>query len=1251
LPAQNDGLVAVAAGLGNSFALRSDGSIAAWGQNYYGNQTTVPEPNSDFAAIAMTGFHVLALKNDGSIVSWGNNDYGQCDVPQPNTGFTAIAAGAYHSLALRADGTIVAWGRNTFGQCDVPSPNGDFAAIAAGWGHSLGLKRNGFIAAWGRNESNQCAVPDPNADFVAIAASGSGNSHSVGLKRDGTIAAWGDNYYGQCNLPSPNTGFVAIATGGYHTLALRTNGSIAAFGMNDFGQCNVPTPNVGFLSLAAGDRHSIGIRSGNAIPDGFVLVPPGTFSMGSPTDEPERAPNESQHQVTLTHDLYVQSTEVTNQQYVELAQWAYDRGYVTATTGALYDKLDGSTQLLKSLGGSNHEITFSAGIFSCINPTHPVKYVTWYGAVAYCDWLNLQRGSPRAYDHNTWECNAGSSYTALGFRLPTEAEWEYVCRAGMQTPFNTGACLDAGTEANYDGRDPFPGCTVGPYVGWTVPAAGGPANAYGLHEMHGNEWEWCNDWYGAYGGAVTDPVGPVAGSYRIARGGGWDNSAGSCRSACRNYVSPADAGYKLGFRPVRTSGEVQVGVPMPIAPSDREIFNRNSTSSIVFSWVAVPNAIEYRLNVYGAGQPSSPKYFGIVKSTSQPVAVDYTWEPNTYEWEVQARTSEGWGAYSSSTYPREIIVDIPASRPALIAPANSSVCQIASQQSFTWSPVYEAARYYLRLVSGTDLNSTPLVSVELTERSYSTLLDSADYTPGIYTWGVRAIKAPPQGYDGLLYEATLGWGAYSTRQITLQTPVVAEFTIASVGANQSCYQNGADTVNMSLDLRNNSGPSSANIAVYFCPNVGPRQLSYSGIMTIAPGSTSSLQYSCPMPDPGYAAEYSVSVEYGTVTSTFPAVFTGTEMTAEEVTTAYSQVDPCLAPALSCANSLLGIIPWLGTGTDMIDIENAACEATAAILANDNGRAAVAVGMGALTGVEIVLESNPATALYSMIPAAITGTVDCTEALIDIFGDKAYLSVADTLMAATMQVFDASNKDYSNEAIVVGPGTLRIEIAEHYTSTDTLQLTSACVLSLPSIAAEWAHVGSGSVPLERQGTPNAANAMRHVIYGNGNGQIDYSLLHRNDQGIVAHLQYPPFEVQEATVCVIALADTTRDFGIRIDYDGDGSTDRIQYPYPSAAVIAADSPVSAYGLWPAYPNPFNGMTTIAFDVPKAELVKISIFNLAGRRVRSLLHESRPAGRNVVGWDGMDDGGRTLPSGTYFFRMEAGAFLETRRTTLLK
>jgi sulfatase modifying factor 1 len=292
-------------------------------------------------------------------------------------------------------------------------------------------------------------------------------------------------------------------------------------------------------------------------PEGFVAIQEGSFMMGSPSYEPDRISDETQHQVILTRPFYMLSTEVTNQQYAEIVQWAIDQNppLVTATTTRLRDALDGSTQDLLDLDDINCEISFDGSVFVVDSgkEDHPVRDVTWHGAVAYCDWLSLREGFTRAYNHSTWQCNGNTPYDATGYRLPTEAEWEYACRAGTQTAFNTWSCLDAGTEANYNGNFPYSGCPTGPYVEGKVPVGSYPANAFDLYNMHGNLCEWCNDWNGDYSGDETDPVGPSTGTYRVLRGGHFSSYARLCRSASRRHIHPASSDEWSGFRPVRST--------------------------------------------------------------------------------------------------------------------------------------------------------------------------------------------------------------------------------------------------------------------------------------------------------------------------------------------------------------------------------------------------------------------------------------------------------------------------------------------------------------------------------------------------------------------------------------------------------------------------------------------------------------------------------------------------------------------------
>jgi formylglycine-generating enzyme required for sulfatase activity len=299
----------------------------------------------------------------------------------------------------------------------------------------------------------------------------------------------------------------------------------------------------------------------------MVLVPAGVFTMGSGVAEC----GTDQREVTLTRDFHIGTTEVTNQQFMDALQWAYDRGYVTATTSAVYDNLDGSTVELAVLDGPDSELQFDgAGTFylreaPCgdaqmaypdgYDPAdHPVMLVTWYGSARYCDWLSMHAGLPRAYEHTgDWACNAGDPYSAQGFRLPTDAEWEYAAQFDDERTYPWGNEDPSCSRANYYHL------IQGYCVGWTAPAGslpGAPSIGEGLlFDLGGNVRERVNDWHICNLGTTpeTDPPGPASGTYKVSRGGSWLGNDHELMSAGRNCLPPDWPDRATGFRIARTA--------------------------------------------------------------------------------------------------------------------------------------------------------------------------------------------------------------------------------------------------------------------------------------------------------------------------------------------------------------------------------------------------------------------------------------------------------------------------------------------------------------------------------------------------------------------------------------------------------------------------------------------------------------------------------------------------------------------------
>jgi formylglycine-generating enzyme required for sulfatase activity len=221
----------------------------------------------------------------------------------------------------------------------------------------------------------------------------------------------------------------------------------------------------------------------------FVWVPPGSFRMGSPAGEHERRPDETPHTVTLTRGFYLGVHPVTQ------AQWR-------AVMDSMPSRFSGDDR--------------------------PVERVSWEDCQAFCARMARLDGNP--------------------YRLPTEAGWEYGCRAGTTTPFHFGEAL-ATDQANFDGNDVYRPGEKGEFRRETTAVGLFAANAWGLYDLHGNVFEWCSDWYGPYPDEdAVDPAGPAEGSFRVLRGGSWFSAPWYCRSAYRYWADPSFGDAHIGCR-------------------------------------------------------------------------------------------------------------------------------------------------------------------------------------------------------------------------------------------------------------------------------------------------------------------------------------------------------------------------------------------------------------------------------------------------------------------------------------------------------------------------------------------------------------------------------------------------------------------------------------------------------------------------------------------------------------------------------
>lgn len=259
--------------------------------------------------------------------------------------------------------------------------------------------------------------------------------------------------------------------------------------------------------------------------------------MGSPPSEAERSGDETQHAVRLTQPFRLGTYPVLQREFQQV--------------------LGRNPSHFSPSGGGKADVER----VDCLRL--PVEGVSWFDALEFCNTLSQREGLSPYYGLQNVQRDGAAIESAdvtvsggNGYRLPTEAEWEYACRAGTTSAYHFGD-VNNGKQANIDGNYPYGTTTKGPYLERTSVVGSYLANSFGLYDMHGNVWEWCGDWYdaGFYGqtsGTASDPFNSKPADNRVLRGGSWGSIARNSRSAIRDRISPGDRDFNIGLRIART---------------------------------------------------------------------------------------------------------------------------------------------------------------------------------------------------------------------------------------------------------------------------------------------------------------------------------------------------------------------------------------------------------------------------------------------------------------------------------------------------------------------------------------------------------------------------------------------------------------------------------------------------------------------------------------------------------------------------
>ena len=253
-PPPSGTFVSVSAGLSHTCGVRTDGAVACWGDDLFGE---FMPPSGEFSSVSAGFTHTCGVTTDRAVVCWGDDLLGEATPPSGT--FASVSAGLSHTCGVRTDGAVACWGDDSLGQATPPS--GEFSSVSAGIGHTCGVRTSGAVVCWGSNEDAEGNVSgqatSPSGEFSSVSAEW---FHTCGVRTDGAVACWGDDSLGQATPPSGE--FSSVSAGLSHTCGVRTDGSVACWG-DIVGQATPPSGE--FSSVSAGLSHTCGVRTDGAV--------------------------------------------------------------------------------------------------------------------------------------------------------------------------------------------------------------------------------------------------------------------------------------------------------------------------------------------------------------------------------------------------------------------------------------------------------------------------------------------------------------------------------------------------------------------------------------------------------------------------------------------------------------------------------------------------------------------------------------------------------------------------------------------------------------------------------------------------------------------------------------------------------------------------------------------------------------------------------------------------------------------------